>query len=228
MNRVEFMGQLERLLMDLPESDRLDAIAYYNDYFDEAGSENEATVIQKLGSPGKVAAIIKADLNASEDNRGEYTENGYSEGSQNVNLNTPTRKERGYREPKQKRKIPLALLIILIVFASPMLLGLGGGLLGGLLGLILGLFGIIVAVVACGASFTVAGVVCFVYGIFRLAFTPAEGLLTMGAGGLLLALGLVLIVLLVWAACKWFPALFRGIVNLLQKLFHRDGERSKG
>lgn len=223
MNRVEFMGQLERLLMDLPESDRLDAIAYYNDYFDEAGPENEAIVIQKLGSPGKVAAIIKADLNASEDNRGEYTEKGYSDGSQNVNLNTPTRKERGYREPKQKRKIPLVLLIILIVFASPMIFGLGGGLLGGLFGLIGGLLGIIVAVVACGACFTVAGVVCFIYGIFRLAFAPAEGLLNMGVGGLLLALGLVLVVLLAWFAVKWFPALFRGAVNLIQKLFHRNG-----
>ena len=63
MNRVEFMGQLERLLWDIPESDRLDALRYYNDYFDEAGPENEAQVIQKLGSPGKVAATIKADLN---------------------------------------------------------------------------------------------------------------------------------------------------------------------
>ena len=36
MNRVEFMKQLERLLWDIPENDRLDAIAYYNDYFDEA------------------------------------------------------------------------------------------------------------------------------------------------------------------------------------------------
>ena len=35
MNRVEFMQQLERLLCDIPQSDRLDAIAYYNDYFDE-------------------------------------------------------------------------------------------------------------------------------------------------------------------------------------------------
>ena len=51
MNRAEFMRQLERLLMDIPENDRLDAIAYYNDYFDEAGVENEARVIQKLGSP---------------------------------------------------------------------------------------------------------------------------------------------------------------------------------
>lgn len=37
MNRVEFMGQLERLLYNLPDEERQDALAYYNDYFDEAG-----------------------------------------------------------------------------------------------------------------------------------------------------------------------------------------------
>ena len=62
MNRDEFMQQLARLLSDLPENERMEAIRYYNDYFDEAGPENEANVIRELGSPGKVAAIIKADL----------------------------------------------------------------------------------------------------------------------------------------------------------------------
>lgn len=80
MNRAEFMRQLERLLMDLPESDRQDAIAYYDGYFDEAGPENEASVVQELGNPGKVAGIIKADLRENGNERGEYTESGYSDG----------------------------------------------------------------------------------------------------------------------------------------------------
>lgn len=61
MNRQEFMNQLERLLSDVPEAERQDALAYYEDYFDEAGPEQEAQVIQDLGSPGRVAATIKAD-----------------------------------------------------------------------------------------------------------------------------------------------------------------------
>ena len=97
MNRVEFMKQLERLLGDIPENDRLDAITYYNDYFDEAGAENEAQVIRELGSPGKVAAIIKADLNANRDERDLYTEQG------NIERNVPNRRESGYHAPKQKK-----------------------------------------------------------------------------------------------------------------------------
>ena len=95
MNRVEFMQQLERLLWDIPENDRVDAIAYYNDYFDEAGPENENQVIKELGSPERVAAIIKADLNLSGNEQAEYTEKGYSDGRSGVNPNTPaTRKQR--------------------------------------------------------------------------------------------------------------------------------------
>ena len=46
-------------------------------YFDEAGEAEEASVIQKLGSPGKVAAIIKADLKENSSSAGTYTEKGY-------------------------------------------------------------------------------------------------------------------------------------------------------
>ena len=62
MNRKEFMDQLEKLLSDISEDERKEALDYYESYFDEAGEAEEASVIQKLGSPGKVAAIIKADL----------------------------------------------------------------------------------------------------------------------------------------------------------------------
>ena len=46
MTRKEFMQRLESLLLDLPDSERREAIQYYNDYFDDAGPENEAKVIQ--------------------------------------------------------------------------------------------------------------------------------------------------------------------------------------
>lgn len=221
MNRVEFMQQLERLLWDIPENDRLDAIAYYNDYFDEAGVENEAQVIRELGSPGKVAAIIKADLNLSGNQQTEAEESGYSK------EDMPARKEKGYQAPKQKRSIPWPLIIVLLIFASPVLVGVGGGLLGGLIGILGGLLGIIVAVIACGVSFPIAGIVCVVAGIIRTIISPAEGLITIGVGCLLLTLGILLIVLFIWCAFKWIPALFRGCVNLCQRLFHRGEGRSK-
>lgn len=220
MNRIEFMRQMERLLWDIPENDRLDAIAYYNDYFDEAGKENEAKVIRELGSPEKVATTIKADLNAAGNEHGEYTEYGYSDGRGGKNQNTPARKSE-YQGEQQKRKIPLALIIVLVVFASPMILGVVSGVLGGLIGLIAGAFGILIAIAACGISLPIAGIVCFGVGIFRVVFNPPEGLATMGVGALLTAVGLLLFILCVWIAVKWIPALFRFCVNWCKKIVHR-------
>ena len=81
MSRKEFMEQLARLLGGISESERQEALDYYNSYFDDAGPENEAAVIQEFGSPGKVAAIIKADLkgSAQTETYGEYTETGYQD-----------------------------------------------------------------------------------------------------------------------------------------------------
>ena len=73
MTRKEFMEQLAVLLGGISENERREALEYYENYFDDAGPENEAAVIQELGSPGKVAAMIKADLESGDGDYGEYT-----------------------------------------------------------------------------------------------------------------------------------------------------------
>lgn len=62
MNRVDFMQQLESLLQNVAATEREEAIQYYNDYFDDAGAENEQDVIEALGNPARVAENIKRDL----------------------------------------------------------------------------------------------------------------------------------------------------------------------
>ena len=77
MNRVEFMETLSRLLQDIPEEDRIDALKYYNDYFDDAGSENEQNVIEELESPesGNVSASLKAQNASSGKDNSESDDN---------------------------------------------------------------------------------------------------------------------------------------------------------
>ena len=62
MNRADFMNQLESLLQSIASAEREEAIQYYNDYFDDAGEENEQQVIEALGNPARVAENIKKDL----------------------------------------------------------------------------------------------------------------------------------------------------------------------
>ena len=77
MNRAEFMRRLTELLGDVPPAERDEAIQYYNDYFDDAGVENESGVIASLGTPEELARTIKAGLNDG-GNVGEFTESGFS------------------------------------------------------------------------------------------------------------------------------------------------------
>lgn len=77
MSRWEFMRQLEELLSDISPNEREEALQYYNDYFNDAGRENEQEVILALGSPGQVAQIVREGLGDS-GSQGEFTENGFS------------------------------------------------------------------------------------------------------------------------------------------------------
>ncbi|HVI40319.1 MAG TPA: DUF1700 domain-containing protein, partial [Anaerovoracaceae bacterium] len=61
MNRSEFFKKLEQGLTRVSKEERETALDYYNEYFDDAGAENEQRVIEELGSPAQIAARIKAD-----------------------------------------------------------------------------------------------------------------------------------------------------------------------
>lgn len=81
MNRIEFMKALEALLTDIDVNERENVLQYYNDYFDDAGIENEPLVIEELGSPKRIVDSITAGINSdnikyTED--GIYTENGFT------------------------------------------------------------------------------------------------------------------------------------------------------
>lgn len=78
MNRAEYMKELAYLVQDVPDEEREEALQYYEDYFDDAGPENEAQVIAELGRPEKLAAIIREGARTGyESPDAEYTENGY-------------------------------------------------------------------------------------------------------------------------------------------------------
>lgn len=62
MTRTEFMDKLAGLLQKIPDAEREEALQYYNDYFDDAGPENEQKVIEELGTPDRVAENIRREL----------------------------------------------------------------------------------------------------------------------------------------------------------------------
>lgn len=99
MTRQEYMQQLAALLAAMPEAERRDALDYYEEYFDAAGSEKEAQTIQELGSPRNVAEKI-------------WEGTGAQFGTPMPDNSMP---EQGSRRRKSLVWIVLAILAILIV-----------------------------------------------------------------------------------------------------------------
>ncbi len=62
MRKEEFLQQLEQLLSGISEEERKEAMAFYRSYFEDAGAENEASILEELESPQKVAQSILKDL----------------------------------------------------------------------------------------------------------------------------------------------------------------------
>ena len=200
MNRMEFMIQLERLLADIPASERQEALEYYNSYFDDAGPENEASVIRELGSPGKVAAIIKADLRENNERYGEYTERGYTDTRMKEDAQMPQnpreareRGRRGYHPSNKQNTAKVVLLIIAAVIFLPVLADLSDNLFGLLVSILL--FPVILAIGVIGATLGVfiGGVVMIVIGIPTCFLSVPGGILCIGIGFLLLAIGIILL-----------------------------------
>ena len=95
MDRAEFMSRLTASLSDVLPMEREEAIQYYNDYFDDAGEENEQGVLAALGSPEELAKSIKAGL-LDGGSTGEFTESGfrsYEEQRRNEIIRTQSRAE---------------------------------------------------------------------------------------------------------------------------------------
>nr|WP_288825775.1 DUF1700 domain-containing protein [uncultured Clostridium sp.] len=247
MNRDEFMRELEYLLADIPDEEKEDAIEYYRDYLEEAGTENEDSVIREFGSPERIAAMIRADMNGHLKDGGEFTESGYQdERFRDPNLQMAKRydlpevteqpeKDRGYEQTGRKparskprdgrRLIKIILWIILIIAASPMLFGIGGGIVGILAGLFGALFAAVVALGAVTFALLAAGFALAVAGFTAMIIHPLDGILLLGLGILILGLGIVSLAVCSVFYGKFLPFLFRSCINMVSRLLH--GRRAR-
>lgn len=226
MNREEFMKRLEALLSDLSIAEREEALQYYNDYFDDAGVEQEEQILKELGSPEMVARIIKDGLNESNRENGEYSERGYSDARFETNYEVTRESKAEQNEMKKVKPAPMsagkvALLVLLVLFAIPVGLPILFSALGVLVGIIATAFGIFVAIAVTGIALFLSGIVVFFVGAVKLFTILPVGIFTCGVGLILTAVGLLFILLTVLICTKLLPVLIRGFVSLCQMPFRR-------
>lgn len=254
MNRYEFMSRLERLLSDITPNERNEALQFYNDYFDDAGAENEQDVIRALGSPEKVAATIKADLAGNED--GEFTENGYrdfqdkgqelvrygqnekgqrdsyqGDGNQNgykEHSYSGSKDERFERANRGKRNITMGqviFIVVLCIFAAPLLIPVAASVFALFVAFAAVLFALFVAVAAVGAAMIVVGIVLLILGIVKVFAAPFGGLCLAGTGLVCAGIGILFAIISVLVCTTVVPSVLRGVVNICRMPFKkRRGE----
>jgi len=66
MNRDQFLHELRTKLKNLPDTEVDSAMSYYEEYFLDAGPENEQSVIAELKSPSAVASKIIGEFALSD------------------------------------------------------------------------------------------------------------------------------------------------------------------
>ncbi len=208
MNRAEYLAALRRALSVLPEEERANALRYYEEYFDDAGPENEAKAIEELGNPAKVAAQILAD----------YREL------------TAVPPVPPIREKRRWRGISPLLLIVLVLLAIPI----GGPLLVGAAATVFGIFIAVIAVIfavllvlyGIPIALVCGGVVLSIFS-FGLWLTPTNALVTLGTGLACFAGGILLGLLVIKLSILFIPPVFRAFIAVLRAPFNWLRNRSR-
>ena len=199
MNKEEFLKRLDELLQDIDAVEREEALNYYQDYFEDAGSIHEQEIISELESPEKVAQMIKEGL-AVEDHHKVNDEN----------------KESYYNEKNTRiLKGIIAVLIILLILPT----------VGGIGGLIVGAIGLFIGIV-CVGIFGTFGLLCAVVALGVVAFRLfvdgliAGGLICLGIGLLLVSLS-YLTSLMTVSLFKYLPQAFRAMIDLGKNIYNK-------
>ena len=204
MNREEYLKRLSFLLKDLPKEEIEDAIAYYEDYFEEAGEEKEEQVIKELGSPEKIAKMIRDSV--------QETYEDYQQMSRKDSQKEAKQGSRWHMKGRRNRNIILMILILVFV---------GSWLIPGIFGIVIGsaggIFGSCVGLLFGGLGLVGAG-------IYKMFTTVPYGLLLMGGGFLMIAGGILLLWFLVWICATAIPWIIAKIREFWNRNFGRGCE----
>lgn len=205
MSRNEYMAALRAALAVLPEEERAGALRYYEEYFDDAGPENEQRVIDELGDPARVAAQILADY-----------------------------RELTAVPPPQQQDVPgkrggkgmspwalLAIVLLALVFGAPLIVT----LVGVLLAVVAIAAALLIVAAVLPLSLLLGGGVLVVFSCF-LWLHPANALVTLGTGLMCMAAGALLGLLFIKLCVLFVPPVFRGLVAALRWPFDKLRGRS--
>ena len=159
----EYLNEVVDHLQEIPEDDRFDLIQYYEEYFLDSGKTLDQ-IIDEYGTPKQFALKLKISYFSEE------------EQAENELVKNP------------KRQIRLIWLIIIGLFASPVLIPLAlgfilviGGLLVALLALIFSIYVLCISILGVGLFMIISGISVFGQSILSGLFFIGVGLFATGS-----------------------------------------------
>ena len=171
MNREEFILTLRKELSKLPPEEIVEATQYFEEIFIDAteGLEEEARLaeeqrlVEEFGNPKKIAAQIRADYAAR-----------LLDGDETI-LD---------KKPGAKKKLSALWWVIIGICSAPVSIPIVGCLICLAIGVICFMIGIYAGIIGCG----VGAIGAIVMGCIFLSSSVPSGVMTIGAGLVLLAL----------------------------------------
>lgn len=213
MNKEEYLQLLKKNLIHVCDAEKEDAIRYYTEYFEDAGAENEAKVIEELGSPVILARKIAAESAIKEiDGLREERVSPKPSGSLSDGI-----KETEIREKAHNGIWKNLFVILILLCSSPVLVPLSvvAVVLALVAVLVAGIFVFLIALT--GGIGIVGGIASIFAGVIGLFGHLIHGITVMGAGLFILGAGI-----LIFIAGKY---LVKALVSLIVMLGKRKTER---
>lgn len=214
MNKIEFLERLEKLLADVPYTERREALNYYTEYFEDA-DKDEAEVIRTLGSPEEVAHNIREELAGK-----ELAERGAQD---TADGETSRSGEQGAaQEEKKKSKLEgwqVALIVLAVVLTVPIWGSIVTGILGVVLGVIAGILGVVVGLAAAAIALFAVAIVIFVISIAKLFATPLASVFCMGLSIFMIGLAMLFLITSWKLVTVLIPAIWKGLTYIFHSVF---------
>lgn len=216
MNKEEYMRRLAEALTGVPQSEKEEALQYYNDYFDDAGVENEQDVMNSLGDPEKLAETIRKEQGGQQDT---YTGDSYAEDSY---MGTTGGEDTEEKKNKLSGGV-IALIVILAILASPIILSLAVAAISAVVGVFAGIFSAIVAIIAVIAALICVAIALIITAIAIGVVSPFGAVVLSGIGIMIAAICVFLIMAVVWLFGVALPWIVKGIIKLFKMMFGKKG-----
>ena len=166
MTRTDYLTQLETYLNKLPEADRIEAMDYFKELFDDAGPEGEEELITSLGTPKEAAHDVLSNLLDKKVNEA----------------------------PAQKNDRQLLHIALLALLVAPIGIPVGIGILMAIIGIIIAAVSVILAFFTVSVTGILLGGLFIVESFSVLVEAKSAFILIFGAG--LLSIGASSLVLL--------------------------------